>query len=51
MNYKQGWACKKYRKKGKDEYMRRLSSYRKILVKKDWKTTLCLFPDYATDVE
>ena len=27
------------------------ASHRKISVKKDWKTTLLLLPDYATDVE
>ena len=36
---------------GRDENTRRLFLYRKFVVKKDWKTTLLLLPDYATDVE
>ena len=32
-------------------YTRRLSHYRKIMVKKDWKSTVLLLPDYVTDIE
>ena len=41
----------KVQKEGRDENTRRLSCYRKIVVKKDWKTTLLQLPDYATDVQ
>ena len=51
-DYNQGSACKKYRNK---EAMKTQEDYsacsRKVVVKKDWKTTLLLLPDYATDVE
>ena len=30
---------------------RGLSGRRKIVIKEDWKSTLLLLPDYATDVE
>ena len=42
-----------YRNKAgmKTQFTRRLSCYRKIMVKKDWKITLLLLPDYVTDVE
>ena len=32
-------GLKKVQKQGRDENTRRLSCYRKIIVKKDWKTT------------
>ena len=35
----------KVQKQGKDENTRRLSCCREIVVKKDLKTTLLLFPD------
>ena len=44
MNYKKGYACKKIQKKGRDENTRRLTCYRKIVVKN-------VMPDYATDVD
>ena len=45
-----GWARKKYRNKVE---MKTQEDYliQKIMVKKHQKTTLCLLPDYATDVE
>ena len=52
INYKQGQARKKDRNKaGMKTHAGKLSCYRKIVVKKDWKTTLLQLPDYATDVE
>ena len=41
----------KVQKQGRDENTGRLSCYGKIVVKKDWKATLRMLPDYATDVE
>ena len=45
-------GLKKVQNQGRDENTR-LSCYRKVVVKKDWKTTLLLLPDllFATEIE
>ena len=46
-------GLKKAQKQGWDENTRRLSCCTKVVVKKDWKTTLHMLPDliFATEVE
>ena len=42
-------GLKKLQKQGKDENTRRLSCCRKVVVKKDWKTTLHLLHSQETE--
>ena len=51
MNHNLGLAGKNYQKKGRNENTGRLPCYRLIVIEKDWKTTVHLLADYATDVE
>ena len=44
-----GVGLEEVQKQGRDENTKRLSCYKKIVVNKDWKTTLLLLPDYATN--
>ena len=39
-------GLKKVQKQGRDENARKLSCWRKVMVKKDWKTTLLLFSSF-----
>ena len=41
----------KVQKRGRDENTRRQSCCRRVVVKKDWNTTIHLLPDYATEVK
>ena len=44
-------SLKEIQKQDGDEDTKRLPCYRKMQVKKDWKTTLLLLHAYATDIE
>ena len=44
MKDKYGWPCKN-KETRKDESTRKLACCRKVVVKKDWKTTLLLLPN------
>ena len=52
INHMCGWSCKKYRYKAGKHKKTTVPYYQKILLKKDYKTTLHLLPDsysvYAT---
>ena len=51
INYKQGWACKKYRNKIGMKTQKREPCYRKIRVKEDWETAPHRLHSQATDIE
>ena len=53
MKCRYGWAWKNLHNQGRDENTRRLSYCRKVVIKKDWMTTLLLLQklSQATEVE